>query len=75
MTKRQSIVFSLLKRTWSPTTAIDLYTTLHKENCNVSLSTIYLSLKLFVKEGWVEEIEGEGSSKYYVVNEEMLIGA
>ncbi|WP_186785928.1 transcriptional repressor [Paenibacillus agilis] len=75
MTKRQSIVLSMLKRTWSPTTAIDIYTALHKENRHVSLSTIYLSLKLFVKEGWVEEIDGEGSSKYYVVNGESLIGA
>jgi Fur family transcriptional regulator, peroxide stress response regulator len=65
ITPQRQEMISILKGTKQHFTAEDIYQKLIKQFPSVSIATVYNNLKLFVKLGFVNELQfGEGLSKF-----------
>ncbi|MCQ6274315.1 transcriptional repressor [Bacillus sp. V3B] len=71
ITPQRQEMISILKNTKQHLTAEEIFTELGKQFSSVSITTVYNNLKLFVKLGFVKELQfGEGLSKFEWKDEE-----
>jgi Fur family peroxide stress response transcriptional regulator len=71
VTPQRQEMIAILKNTNDHFTAEEIYQILVKQFPSVSIATVYNNLKLFIKLGFVQELQfGEGLSKYEWINEE-----
>ncbi|BFH35783.1 transcriptional repressor [Paenibacillus melissococcoides] len=65
MTQQREAVYACIRQAASPMTAMDVFLALKSGGQLVSLSTVYCSLKYFVKKGLVHELQDDQLSKRY----------
>ena len=65
MTQQREAVLSCINQAVSPKTAMEIYIDLKSDMTRISLSTVYCSLKYFVKNNIVRELDDDGLSKRY----------
>lgn len=65
MTQQREAVYACIRQAASPLTAMDVFLALKSGGQRISLSTVYCSLKYFVKKGLVHELQDDQLSKRY----------
>ncbi|EJW19243.1 transcriptional repressor [Paenibacillus alvei] len=65
LTQQREAVLSFVNQAESPATAIEIYIGMRANTRRISLSTVYCSLKYFVKNGIVRELNEDHTSKRY----------
>jgi Fur family peroxide stress response transcriptional regulator len=71
ITPQRQEMIAILKNTGGHFTAEEIYQILVKQFPSVSIATVYNNLKVFIKLGFVQELQfGEGLSKYEWIDEE-----